>query len=71
MHMADSSPFVFAATCAKCNDVRSQAAHGYRTLIELLDSHSAIDARCRICGQKWVINEQDRAHLAKGLAIFR
>jgi transcription elongation factor Elf1 len=66
----DSAHLAFMATCPKCNDVRSQAAYGYRTLAELLDDDLPIEVHCRICGQTWAINEQDRARLAKDLAIF-
>ena len=59
------------ATCPKCDEVRSQVTYSFRALLRLLDDNSAIEAYCRICGKTWAINEQDRARLAKDLAIVR
>lgn len=64
-----SANLAFMATCPKCNEVRSQATYSYRALLRLLDDKSAIEAYCRICGQTWAINQEDRARLAKVLAI--
>ena len=69
--MVDSRPFVFMATCATCHAVRSQAAYGYCALIKQLDDNRRIGAHCGICGQSWAINDEDRARLAKDLAVFR
>ena len=71
-HMADDSVrLAFVATCPKCNGVRYQAAYAFRALIQLLDDNSPIEANCKVCGQTWAINEQDRAAVAKAFAIFR
>lgn len=69
--MVKSAPFPFMATCPKCKDVRSQPALDYRALIQLLDDRSPIRAHCKICGQAWVLSDQDRARLEEDLAIFR
>ena len=69
--MVNPPPFPFMARCPKCKDLRSQAAQGYRALIQLLDENSPIEAHCRICGLMWTLSDQDRALLEKDLAIFR
>jgi hypothetical protein len=69
--VAKSFPFPFMATCPKSKDLRSQAAHGCRVLIQLLDEDQPIEARCNVCGDVWTVSDPDRARLAKDVAIVR
>lgn len=66
-----SANLAFMATCPKCHEVRSQATYSCRVLLRLLYDNSEIEAYCRICGQTWAINEEDRTRLAKVLAIVQ
>ena len=62
---------VFMARCPRCNVQRSQSRYTTADLDWLLGGDRPIDSHCATCGESWALSDNDRANLAKMLAVVR
>jgi len=66
-----STVLVFVATCPKCRKPRTQSRCTIAYLRRLLSDDHQIHVHCAVCNASWPLREEERAHVAKALAIVR
>jgi redox-regulated HSP33 family molecular chaperone len=59
----------YSSRCPKCGELRYIDGVSQDELRHLLDSKHHIRAHCSTCDEDWVVNERERAEIARGLAL--